>query len=273
MPRIKDEPQLNEEIPQMNSQGSDFKKTLSVPVLVILVAGILSCILFALLASKDKQHVETTPIATATFVSTQPVPTAIIPPPTATVALPPASFSDEFEKGLSNYWAYFVALGDKKDVDIAAQGQHIRFSITERDTYAYLIYELQQYEDVQIETEVINQGTNNNNVGLICRFSEDGWYEFNVSSSGIYQIYAFDNNEYRLIRNGGSTLIHMGQDANVYRAECIGNALSLFVNDEQVWSGQDNTFKSGMIGLSASTKMSIPVKIDFEWITVTANAK
>ena len=81
-------------------------------------------------------------------------------------------------------------MGEKNDVEISAQGEHVRFTITDYDTYAYLIYELQDYADVRIDTEVTNQeSNNNNNVGLVCRFSENGWYEANISSSGVYSVF------------------------------------------------------------------------------------
>lgn len=244
------------------------KFPLPVPVLVGLVLAVMACVVFAMIASNDSKEIPTpTPKpATTTVEPTRPEPTSL---PTPTVTLPPPSFSDDFEKGLSNYWAYFLALGEKNDVDISAQGEHVRFTITDYDTYAYLIYELRNYEDVRIDTEVTNQGSNNNNVGLVCRFSENGWYEFNISSSGVYNVYAFDNNEYRLIRNGGSHLIRMDKDTNQYSVECIGEELTLYINDEKIWNGNDNTFKSGRVGISASTKDYQPVKIDFEWIKIT----
>jgi hypothetical protein len=237
--------------------------------LIGLVLAVIACVAFAMIASSDsrKEVATATPMPpTATSEPTRPQPTSF---PTPTVTLPPPSFSDEFNKGLSNYWAYFLALGEKNDVDISAQGEHVRFTITDYDTYAYLIYELRNYTDVRIDTEVTNQGSNNNNVGLVCRFSETGWYEFNISSSGVYSIYVFDNNEYRLIRNGGSPLIRMDKDTNQYAVECIGEALTLYINGEKVWSGDDPTFRTGMVGISASTKDYQPVKVDFEWITIT----
>lgn len=241
---------------------------LSVPVLISLVLALVACVVFAMLASNDSKGLPTpTPRpATATAEPTRPQPT---PLPTSTATLPPASFSDEFDKGLSNYWSYFLALGEKNDVDISAQGEHVRFTITDYDTYAYLIYELLDYTDVRIDTEVTNQGSNNNNAGLICRFSESGWYEANISSSGVYSIYAFDNNTYRLIWSGGSHLIKINKETNLYGFECCGKELTLYINDEKVWSGEDKTFSSGKIGLSASTKDYQPVKVDFENITVT----
>ena len=241
---------------------------LPVPVLISLVLALVACVVFAMLASNDSKELpKPTPRpATATAEPARPQPT---PLPTPTVTLPPASFSDKFDKGLSNYWSYFLALGEKNDVDISAQGEHVRFTITDHDTYAYLIYELLDYIDVRIDTEVTNQGSNNNYAGLICRFSENGWYEANISSSGVYSIYAFDNNTYRLIWSGGSYLIKIDKETNLYGFECSGEELTLYINDEKVWSGEDKTFSSGKIGLSASTKNYQPAKVDFENITVT----
>lgn len=277
MARVKDDfPQDNpspkaapkfEQPSSLSQQDKNFP--FPVPILIGLVLALMVCVAFALIASKDsrKEIPTLTPAsASATLEPTRPEPTSL---PTPTVTLPPSSFSDDFDKGLSNYWAYFLALGEKNNVDISAQGEHLRFTITDYDTYAYLIYELQNYEDVRIDTEVTNQGSNNNNVGLVCRFSENGWYEFNISSSGVYSIYAFDNKEYRLIRNGGSHLIRIDKDSNQYGLACIGEDLTLYINDEKVWSGNDSTFKSGMVGISVSTKSYQPVKVDFENITVT----
>jgi 3-keto-disaccharide hydrolase len=241
---------------------------LPAPVLISLVLALIACVVFAMLASHDSKTPPTpTPRpATVTAQPTRPQPT---PRPTLTVTVPPPSFSDEFDKGLSNYWSYFLALGEKNDVDISAQGEHVRFTITEYDTYAYLIYELQDYADVRVDTEVTNQGSNNNNAGLVCRFSENGWYEANISSSGVYRIYAFDNNAYRLIWSGGSYLIKIDKETNLYGFECSGEELTVYINGEKVWSGEDNSFSTGKIGLSASTKDYQPVKVDFENITVT----
>lgn len=244
-------------------------RTFLLPLSLGLAMVVVACIGLALLARRDSQG--QTPIPTSLAPTS--IPEVIKSEPTVfpspTVTLPPPTFFDDFDKGLSNYWAYFVSLGNKNDVKITAQGQHVRFTITDYNTYAYLLYELQTYTDVRIDVEVTNQGSNNNNVGLVCRFSEEGWYEFNISSSGVYSIYAFDNKAYRLIRNGGSTWIKMGQDTNHYSVACIGNELTLYINDQKVWRGEENTFESGLVGISASTKKYQPVILDFEWIKVS----
>ena len=250
------------------SPGKDQTKKKFWVVLLGLGMSLIMCVWIATLASKEIQptsNVLPKVPATQTTAPTYQAPQL----PTVTLTIHPSSFTDHFDRGLSNYWAYFVSLGKKKDVDFSAQGEHLRITITGYNTYAYLIHEGQTYKNVRVDTEVTNQGNNNNNVGLVCRFSKNGWYEFNISSSGVYNIYAYDNKEYRLIRNGGSQKIHMNKATNQYSVECNENELTLYINGEKIWSGKDSTFREGKIGLSATTKDYQPIKIDFEWIKVT----
>jgi hypothetical protein len=51
-------------------------------------------------------------------------------------------------------------------------------------------YDPYVYEDVRIDARVINRGVNNNNVSLVCRYTDSGWYEFNIANNGLYWIYA-----------------------------------------------------------------------------------
>ena len=251
----------------MLEQNTETKKKFW-PLLTGVGISIMICVWIAMLASKEAQPAKSTSSSLSATSTTLPA-QQLKPLPTASLTMLSPTFKEDFGKGISNYWAYFLTLGKKDDVEISAQGEHLRISIAEQDTYAYLIYEKQIYKNVRIDAEITNQGNNNNNVGLICRFSKEGWYEFNISSSGVYSIYAYDNKQYRLIQNGGSELIHMNKATNQYRAECYDNSLTLYINHEKVWQGQDATFTQGMIGISAAAKKYQPIKVDFEWIQVT----
>ena len=43
-----------------------------------------------------------------------------------------------------------------------------------------------------------------------------GWYEFNIESGGLWNIlrYSEDINDWKLLKSGGSTAIHMNQATN-----------------------------------------------------------
>ena len=120
--------------------------------------------------------------------------------------------------------------------------------------------------DVRIDTSNENLGRNANNVSLFCRYSDRGWYEFNIASNGEYSILKYDNNTrgYRVLWTGGSTLINMGQEVNEYTAVCQGDSLSLYINGGFVKTIKDTTIKSGLTGISVSSFGVTPIVVEFD---------
>ena len=115
-----------------------------------------------------------------------------------------------------------------------------------------------------LETRATNQGANTNNVSLICRFSSVGWYEFNVTGGGLYFINRFDGitGEFVQLATGGSFDINLGQRTNDITARCVGDQLTLIVNDKELRTVQDDIFSSGYVGLSISSFNNYPVVIE-----------
>ena len=50
-----------------------------------------------------------------------------------------------------------------------------------------------------------------------------------------------------------SEAINQGNATNRLRADCIGQTLTLYVNDQQVFQTSDSQFSSGDVGLIAGT--------------------
>ena len=98
------------------------------------------------------------------------------------------------------------------------------FDINGNDIYSYFAYDPWRYEDVRLDARAENRGKNNNNVSLICRGSDEGWYEFSIANNGLWWIYAYDGNDgsYSQLANGGSNAIRMGKDINEYTIFCVG---------------------------------------------------
>jgi hypothetical protein len=91
-------------------------------------------------------------------------------------------------------------------------------------------------------------------LSIFCRFSDLGWYEFNVLSGGLWTIFKYDEtNSYTELASGGSTAIRMGQNENHLTATCIGDTLTFYINDVKVGSARDGAFIDGSYGMSAST--------------------
>jgi hypothetical protein len=181
-------------------------------------------------------------------------------------------YTEEFDRTLDD-WSYFYMQGEEfdDDVDIFTENGRLTFDINHNDVYAYLTYDKYIYEDVRMDVEVENLGVNNNNVSLLCRYGDDGWYEFNIANNGLWWIYRFDvsRNEYVKLYSGGSNQINMGKDTNTYTAICQGDQFTLGINGVEVRTVRDKNLKEGLIGVSVSSFNVTPVEVDFEYLSIS----
>ena len=200
---------------------------------------------------------------------------------------PPAAnaeqfFTDEFET--NDNWSYFLIDGTKSQIteedlpglDIFTEDSHLTFDLNEKNLWVYATYDPFEYEDVRVDARVINRGVNNNNVSLICRYTEDGWYEFNIANNGLYWILAasVDGSKkvsYGTVYNGGSNDIKAGKATNEYTAICKGRTLSLFINGNEARTVTDNKYaiSSGLVGVSVSSFDTLPVTVDLDWVKIS----
>lgn len=222
-----------------------------------------------------------TPIAV--FTPTSEGATPILPLVTPTLVDTPTPepspfYTEEFNSDLTT-WFDFMTYGDPRliteQVDLGKLTIGIR-PLEDKLAWYYLINNAFTYSDVKVEAVVTNQGNNANGVSLICRYSNVGWYEFDISNSGTYKIFAVDNQGivnqgYNEIANGGSSKIKTGLQTNVYTAVCKENQLILFINQEEVTTITDKRFQfaEGKIGLALSSPLKLPVSVDFESLTVS----
>jgi hypothetical protein len=200
------------------------------------------------------------------------VPQPTVVPPTATEETP-AFFTEEFISDSLPNWTYFLMSGDENKMSITTGGDVLSFDLEGENVWVYLMYDPYIYEDVRIDARAENLGKNNNNVSLICRYGEDGWYEFNIANNGLYWILAYDNvdQSYYTIYNGGSTLIKMGKDTNEYTIFCVDHTLALYINGTEVKTIEDNkyNFKEGQVGLGVSSFDVWPIIIDWDYVTIS----
>jgi len=177
----------------------------------------------------------------------------------------------EFDGDLSS-WSYFLMNGDDEDFSAYTSDGKLRVEIDEEQTWVYFMYDDYLYSDVRIDTVAENLGRNTNNVSLICRESDDGWYEFNVYNSGEYDILWYDSvvkGDYVRLFKGGSTAIRTGKDINEYTAICNGNQLSLWINDVEVRTVTHNDLKSGRVGFSISSFNVLPIIVEFDYFVAS----
>ncbi len=201
----------------------------------------------------------------ATPVQATPVPTPI--PPQGSQPY----YTEEFDKVPDN-WVYEIMRGNEDKTDITVGKGVLTFDINDLHTYAYLFYEDWTYEDVYLEASAKNRGYNDNNISLICRYSNEGMYEVSIRSDGLYQIWVYTTGVgYKELYNGGSRRINTGQLRNVFSMSCVGNEISLYVNGTLERTITDNRYElpEGMVGVGASTLYSYPVTVDFDYVTIS----
>ncbi len=127
------------------------------------------------------------------------------------------------------------------------------------------------FGDVRIEADATRlNGPYENRAGLICRYQNGNYYFFLISNDGYYGVGKF---------TGGQTIL-VGQEsmqasesiqkdaANHLRADCIGNTLTFYINNNQVASVQDADFASGDVGLLAGAFSQPGVDVLFDHFTV-----
>jgi hypothetical protein len=211
--------------------------------------------------------------------SSQPSPA----PTEAPVEQPPSSaeqfFTEEFDGDIEN-WSRLNVPGSKEtNVDgltLETNDSHLVYEFSTKQLYAYLFYEPFEYENVVVEASVENRGMNDNNVTLVCRYSDEGWYEFNIANSGLYNIlYGFYKPDgeisYAFLADGESNKIKSGKDVNTYKIICRDRKLSLYINNTETRVLEDNNYalRNGKVGIGVSSFEQLPIKVEYDWVKVS----
>ena len=192
-------------------------------------------------------------------------------------------FTEEFD-GTTNHWKYLVVNGAKSQIidgivglmSVRPIGGLLIFDLQGPGAWIYATYEPFTYSNVRLDVKVNNRGSNNNNVSLICRKSDAGWYEFDIANNGLYeilygQIQPDNTVSYTPIANGGSTKIKSGLADNEYSIVCQDNILTLYINGTEARSLEDKKFllPEGNVGVSVSSFRDVPVIVDFYWVKIS----
>jgi hypothetical protein len=188
-------------------------------------------------------------------------------------------FTEEFDGGFSD-WERYDVLGAKETnsdgLTLEVDNSRLVFDFTTKYLYTYLYYQPFEYDNVAVEARVENRGTNNNNISLVCRYSDEGWYEFNIANNGLYNIlYGFVAADgdigYGRLADGGSNKIKSGKDVNTYKIICKDRQLSLYINGIETRVIEDNNYvlRDGKVGISVSSFKDLPVKVEYDWVTIS----
>jgi S1-C subfamily serine protease len=178
-------------------------------------------------------------------------------------------FSTEFDNS-DNWYTFAVPKADNYQASVNNSTMYLEAD--DKNSTVYALYDLDlQPPDVRLDAAVETvAGPNRNNISLVCRATDAGWYEFSMNSGGYWYIYKYDNNNYTLLNSGASTAINLQKAKNELTATCIGTKLTFYVNQVQMGSATDNRFKGGgQVGVSVSD-FDIPgAGVEFDWFAAT----
>ena len=199
---------------------------------------------------------------TATPTNT-PAPTQTeIPALTSTPTnIPEILFEDDF----SYDTGWYTDKGEDFSFEYAKGGYRISVDILNAPIWS--IRE-RNYTDVRVEVDAAQiSGAQDGYYGLVCRHTDsDNYYALVIGSDGAFGIAKSQNGEFVILRTGTAVpgVIKSGEAANRVRADCVGETISLYANDQKLVEIQDNDFESGYIGVIAGTRLSGGVVVLFD---------
>ncbi len=234
-------------------------------------------VLLAVLSACGSPAQPTAVVSTQAPAVVQPteIPPTAAPSPTAG---PQQYFTENFDENLSDWSTVYMPPDSTLSttpidkVSTAIKDGFFEFDIEGTYVGAFSVYKPFEYKDVRIDTRVENHGNNTNDVALMCRYSQDGWYEFNIESSGLYffnyiSISKDGRTHIAQLAEGGSKIIR--QDVNEYGMACQGASISMIINGSPVKTFKDNNLISGEVAIQGFSLQRLPVKLYFDWVKIS----
>ena len=189
----------------------------------------------------------------------------------------PEFFYDELDGPLSDLWVdqvYYYTDQDDPNAEpqytIEQERGSLKFLLESPWQYVYYLYTPHTYENVRIDYEVENKGVNSNNVGLVCRYTDYGYYEFIATSGGYYSIMRYYEDGNKELAAGGIKSIRFGREKkNQFTAVCDEEYLTFIVNDVEIAHVHDDEISEGLAGINVSAEDVVPVQIEINWIQIS----
>src|SRR6266498_1002797 len=168
----------------------------------------------------------------------------VVPQPSPTLELSPTPlprfFTNEFDLSLAG-WVILQA-GSDSVPNIKTENSALTLQMDSPYTWVYVLYGAQDYTDVRMDTQFVNNALSPASIGLICRYNEsDGWLEYNVSTDGTYNVLygkwlANGIADYLPILSASSKDIQSSGTSQEIGLVCSETTLSLFINQKLIRS-------------------------------------
>jgi hypothetical protein len=124
---------------------------------------------------------------------------------------------------------------------------------------------------VEVDAKVLNNQSDFIASGVLCREQDqDTFYSMLVFGNGVVSIdKIMDASRHEIVSKNRSEVIGENVVSPHIRGECVGNRLTLYVNDKKVLEAEDSDIRSGGVGLVASSyDANLGAKILFDNFSV-----
>jgi hypothetical protein len=184
----------------------------------------------------------------------------------------PLFFTDEFDSANTIAWTSFQTGGETSPT-LTIENGLLRFDLSSPDTWFYAIHSAHNYQDVNVTAKF--SGPPSGSAGLVCRYSQSGWFEFNIASDGTYSV-LFG----QLLSDGVASYIPIAGDPSEYLIPgsmdyeigltCQQNFLLLHINGKLFRKLDVARYEltEGKAGISTSSFENSPVVVTFDWFKV-----
>ena len=192
--------------------------------------------------------------------------------PASTPTAVPLYFTEEFKTDMSA-WGSFQTGGEANPV-LSLENDLLRLDISSPNTWYYAIHNIHDYDDVFISARF--RGTPSGSLGLLCRYGDSGWYEFNLASDGTYSVlfaqWLGDGiAQYTPIAGDSSEYLQPGNLTYEIGLTCQENFLLLHINGKLFRKLNVTRYglTKGKIGFTASSFDETPMTATIDWVKVS----
>lgn len=131
-----------------------------------------------------------------------------------------------------------------------------------------------RFRDVVVTVDARRvSGASGGHFGLICRYRPPAnFYYFGITDDGYYAIIRVRDSHPKILTGNGflpSPALPIGADVYYIRAACQGDRLQLYVNDREIATVTDETFRQGDVGLGVGSEPE-SIRVHFDNFQVLA---
>lgn len=177
-------------------------------------------------------------------------------------------------QSLDQRWEFYTHGSASRNTYRFANGEML-INITEPNGAIEFKYTPYHYSDVRLDALFDNKPESRNtiNVTLLCRFTNDGYYQAIVTNDGRFVLYAYDFRTQKgtVLFEGTSLAINQGKAKNEYGLQCKGKQITLFINGREVKTVEENKlgFKEGLVGIYVGAiENLLPVIVGIDWLEI-----